>query len=398
MKILSYLNLSNASNLEADSGYVFQRTILYELAKSGHEVILVGPPNMPNLPPTICSIEIEMSESKFGIRYGFAWKVLKQKLQDIAGSIDIILMNQSELSVPFSLMMSELTGKKVPIVTYFHYLAVRQFQDGKVIWDPSQNFMDVASFSWSRQINSALYSNACIIGSEFGKDLFLKCSGEFSQSLEGKFLIIPPPVKRLGEANLRTGNDPPIIFYNHRLYDNYGGKKVFELLAKVHKKVPFQVIITDPTAGRSQIRNKLDASINRTKEFIKTLDFAQIMHFQTQEEYYRAIENIDVGLAPLRIGALWSMSTADVMSAGRPVLAPDKEVFQDIINESDLLFSSEVDFCQKLERILKDNHLRIQKGFVLQQRSKNLLPANIAGRFEEVFIKVLQSQNRYVFN
>ncbi len=134
MKILSYLNVSNQSHLEADSGYVFQKSILNELARRGHRVFLIGPCEMPELPPTITPIEIQYSESKYGVRLGFHWEKLRARLKEHIVGVDIILVNQCELSIGLGLLAYELTGKKVPLITYFHYLAVQNVLDGKTIY------------------------------------------------------------------------------------------------------------------------------------------------------------------------------------------------------------------------------------------------------------------------
>ncbi len=382
MKILSYLNVSNLSNLEADSGYVFQRSILQKLIEFGHEVILIGPPNMPNIPSEISIVETPFPESKYGVRFGFNWELLKEKITPLINGLDILLINQSELTIPFSILIYEVLGKKIPSVTYFHYLAVWGY-NGHVQFDPSLDHIGIGKAIWQRQIESAQFSNANIIGSNFGKNMFITCAND--ETLGDKFHIISPPVKKY-QTNGHIENSKPTLFYNHRLYSHYGGKKLFELLKKINKRHSLSVIVTDPTTKRSATREKLDPSVNEIREYLSQLDFVQINHYPTQEEYYDALLKVDIGFAPLRKGALWSMSAADLMSAGVPVVAPQKEVFFEVVKDKDLLFSNDDEFESLLTKLITDKSFRTLKGNIAREHTLALSIENIARKFEDLFL------------
>lgn len=389
MKILSYLNVSNISNFEADSGYVFQRSILEELYKCWHQVLLIGPHSMPNLGTEIEVVETELSHSKYGVRFGLNWEEIKNKLGPIVDDVDVILANQSELAVQLSILMYELTGRKVPCVTYYHYLAVQGMKDGEVIFDPSLDAFGVARFIWQRQIESALFSERVIIGSNFGKNLFLQASG-CSELIEKKISVIPPPVQNFEFEKTDCKNSVPVVLYNHRLYDHYGNRELFELLCELRKEFEFKLLVTDPTKKRSIIREKLDGSTKSIKSYLKSLDFVRMCHFETQYEYYQAIQNIDIGLGPFRNGALWNMAIADVMSAGKPVIAPNKAAFPEITGDKDLLFDNKEDFTRIFIKLLCDVDYRKAKGEKLKERSKGLSAEVIGEEFEKVLKEVVE--------
>ncbi len=389
MKILSFLNISNLSNLEADSGYVLQRSVLEELYRRFHQVVLIGPYGMPNLGEEIISVEVDFSHSKYGVRFGLNWEELRTKLMTVIDGVDVLLVNQSELAVQLSVLMYELTGKKIPCVTYYHYLAVQDCVNGKIAYDPSLDWCGVAKNIWQRQIESAEFSDVIAIGSEYGKNLFLEASGNDS-SIDKKFLIIPPPVKSVKKLKRLASNNIPVICYNHRLYDHYGSMEIFTLLEELNQTIPFKLVVTDPTQKRSIIREKLDTSIKQIKQYLGKLSFVELRHFETQHEYYEALNKMDIGLAPFRNGALWSMATADVMAVGKPVVAPNKGPFMEIIQDADLLFDSPENFKVILSRLLLDAEYRKEKGDAAFHLSNKLKIGNIGHKFEQALLMAIK--------
>ena len=392
MKILSFLNISNLSNLEADSGFVFQKVVLEQLVQLGHDIIMVGSTGISQLMQKVSCIELPFSDSKYGVRFGFDWLRLKEKLIPLVHDLDIILVNQSEMTLPCSILIAEILGRKIPTVTYFHYIAVQEVIDGKRIYDDSLNICNIAPFIWQRQLDAALYSDFNIIGSNFGLNLFLNAAGkDNSNLLINKFAIIPPPISNLKIHKIKSESEIPMIIYNHRLYNHYGGFKIFEWLKELRNELHFQVLVTDPTANRSELRNKLDSSISNLKQYLQQLDFVEIRHLKTQEEYYSNLAQIDIGLAPFRTGALWSMATVDLMAAEIPVLAPNKEVFRELIKDTDLLFDSKENFKKILKELLTNKQLRFRKSRSVSLLAQPFEPLIIAKKFESLFINILKN-------
>jgi glycosyltransferase involved in cell wall biosynthesis len=383
MKILSFLNVSNISNLEADSGYVFSRLVLHELIKCGHEVVFIGPQNMPNLASEIEVIEIDFPHSKYGVRFGFPWHDLQTRLSAIIDGVDIIIVNQSELTVPLAMMVYEMIGKRIPCVTYYHYLAVQDIDNGTLIYDPSLNDHSVAHFIWQRQVESARFSDCNIIGSEFGKNLFLDASS-YKDGLEEKFVVIPPPVPDCIDEAARNSSGIPTILYNHRLYEHYGTRQIFGVLAELSSCHTFEVLVTDPTYKRSLIRDKLDGSVSDIKRWVADLPFTRVHHAETQTDYCRAIASSDIALAPLRVGALWSMAMADAMSMSIPVVAPDKGAYLEVVGDRELLYSSYEEMYAILDNLLSNPILRKSKGAAAKQHTQLISAELIGERFESV--------------
>lgn len=146
MRLLSYLNVSNGEDLERDSGFLFQRALLEELALR-HEVTLVAPIGTGRLLERVATIELEWPSSKYAVRLGWPWLGLAHALQDHPAP-DLVLNNQSELTAALRLLLFEVYSTPVPIVTYFHYLAVLE-RDGGTIVDPSLDDLGSGPILWA---------------------------------------------------------------------------------------------------------------------------------------------------------------------------------------------------------------------------------------------------------
>ena len=384
MRLVSYLNVSNLSNLEADSGFVFQRALLRELARRGWDCTLVGPTNMPEPGDGVRAFRVPFPDSKYGVRFALDWEAVGRALGALPAPADVILVNQSELTVALGTLASEVWRRQVPCVTYFHYLAVLgwDFTTDSPTFDSSLNLTGAATHIWARQVEAARYSYLNLVGSDWGRRLFIRAAAH-SDGISSRFVVLPPPCD-LGTSALRNGESrPPVVLYNHRLYGHYGGGEIFAWLAECrhNTRIPFEVVVTDPTAGRSARRDDLDGSVRDIKSEIARHPFVRIEHARTRAEYARLVASSDVAIAPLRRGALWSMALVDAMWLGKPALAPSDGAFPEIVGDPDLLFSGKEECLAKLHRLLDDADHRARKGKEAESRARGWSASNIAGRF-----------------
>lgn len=386
MRILSYLNLSNPSNLEADSGFVFQRTLLRELA-ARHQVYLIGPPGMPELDPAVSPLCVQFPATKFGVRFGFAYESLRKALSALP-ACDILISNQTELTTALLALCYEVWGRRIKCVSYFHYLALQQVNSGVPVYDPSLNAENLGAVVWQRQQEAFRHSEINIIGSRFGSRLLADgLADDFDAS---KVCVIPPPATLEGGLARVTGclDKKPLVIYNHRLYAHYGGVQIFEMLARINDERPFRLIVTDPTFQRSEERDKLDNSVQHIRAYLRSLLFVRIVHCQGQPEYRELLSSADFALGPMRTGALWSMAIVDVMSMGKPVIAFDDGGFGEVVQDADLLVSDETSFRKTFLRLLTDEDYRKLKGEAAREIAGQYDAALIAGKFELVFKQI----------
>lgn len=375
--LLSYLNVSNASNLQADSGFVFQEALLAGLRQLGWRTVLIGPPGVT---AQSCSdtIEVPYPQSKYGVRFGFAWDSLAAELRRV-GAVDALLVNQPELTLPLLALVASTSGTRPRTGVYFHYIPVEQVTEAGVGWDPSLNQHDLAVPIWARQVEAAGCADVAMIGSRWGASWFQRAArttGTDSVPLE----IVPPPVTVLEQPDERAGL--VTVLYNHRLYGHYGTPEMLDWLEALHARRPgrFEVVFTNPTGERSPERRRLDPSIDEAVERIGSLPFARVEEARSRPEYEELLGRAHIGLGPLRNNALWNMSVVDVMGAGRPVAAPARGAFSEIIGDPELLFDDIGSFLEVMTRLIDDRDHRTSKGRAALERTARWSPTAIAER------------------
>lgn len=319
MRVLSFLNVSNPSNLAADSGFVFQRLLLEELERMGHRVWLVAPEEVA-LMTSVHVLPLAAPPTKYHARYDFDWKAVSAATAAVWPEVDVVLVNQPELAASLAALATVMTARRVPIVCYVHYLPIEGVcQDGSAIPDASLD--DGAMARWiTSNIRSAVEnSDLTLIGSEFGGEILRRHVGS-----PRRLAILPPPVEpSLAELATRDPDPWPLkLLYNHRLYAHYGTEILFDWLDRAYVSTGegFEVWLTDPTGERSEVRRKFDHASQALRDRVVARPYVRVFGAQARGDYHELIARTHVGLAPLRCGPLWSMSLCDVLAAGRDIL------------------------------------------------------------------------------
>ena len=372
MNILSLLNVSNISNLEADSGYVFQKLLMKEILSQRPDwnFFFISPRGTETIDERIHNIEIDYGHNKFEARFNFPWLELKEKIEKIIPKVNLIYINQAELATNFKALATTLCPeRKIPMISYYHYLPLEpsHLHFGKeektldydmtvdpkekrfpssIRFDQTLNNHDLALPIFLREIEAIQISDYNITCSNFGIDLLFSNAQKIMPSVSGKIIAIPPPVsfdeieKSLKDFK-RSDSQKKAILFNHRLYSHYGPEEFFEVIKKMYESVrqDFEIIITHPTHGRSVERSRLDPNVQRIENVITKMPFVKLKHSRTREEYYKTVANSYIAIGPMKPSALWSMSTVDALACGIPTLCPAYASFPEILgNNSDLLF------------------------------------------------------------
>lgn len=414
MKILDYLNVSNVSNLEADSGFIFQRHLLQGVLtqRPDWEVYLISPKNPLPEQSRLHHIPMKYGRNKYEARFNFPWSLLKDKLSGILGNIDLIYINQSEQTANFKALAATMhPSREIPILTYIHYFPVDpphiHFDDypdessrqsggldrSKLRFDETLNMQGLAKTVLLRQIEALQISRMGLTCSQFGIDLITRSIRKIIPDFSAPMTAIHPPVSlEEGEVGLRTPKSSEnTIVFNHRMYNHYGPREFFDFLDwyRETRRDDFNVVLTDPTNNRSKERHQLDTSVNTNKEKILMKDFVSLNHSQDRENYYRTIGRARVAIAPFKPSALWSMSVVDCMAAGTPVIAPNYACFSEILGEeSGLLVSSRVDLANKLDELFDNPDAYERARSYCISRASKFTSANTATKFIEVFEKI----------
>jgi glycosyltransferase involved in cell wall biosynthesis len=381
MRVLSYLNVSNGDDLERDSGFLFQRALLEELAEH-HEVVLVAPTGAGRLLDQVRAIELDWPRSKYGVRLGWPWQGLANALEKFERP-DVVLNNQSELTTALRLLLLESYGDSIPVATYFHYLAVMEHEGHPVI-DPSLNDLGIGPTLWTLQLEAARHSSAAIIGTNYGAEFLRTGLGSDAKHID----VIPPPVI----PGLREGHDDgKTILYNHRLYEHYGTNQVLQVLERVCLHTGAKVIVTDPTQARSATRTRLDEGPSRVTDRLASEPWVEVVNAASWSTYCEVVARSTVGMAPNRPGALWSMSAMDLMSIGRPVLVPVRSGLGHELG-AELSYCDSNDLELKLIDLISNPKLRASAGITCRQFAAQFGTEAIAGRFEEVFQRISRAE------
>jgi glycosyltransferase involved in cell wall biosynthesis len=182
------------------------------------------------------------------------------------------------------------------------------------------------------------------------------------------------------------------MIYNHRLYSHYGTRTLFAWLAELDAELgpSFDVIVTNPTSDRSPARRRLDSSADEILDELRAMPFVKIVRARSRSEYTEIVRTADIGLSPLRSGALWSMAVVDVMSEGIPVLGYRHGAIPELIGDPALLFSGQSEFHDMALRLLTDEGLRRRKGEQAQARSVRWSPERISQRVSGLLYEALE--------
>lgn len=355
--VLVNLNVSNDSNFEADSGYIFQKLLWTHLCKMRRDlrVLFLGHRlNTEQWHPNITMVPFHTKFDKFSTRLHFDWHGLKDRFQHLP-QIDLLYNNQPESTLNFKTLFSSMYGHEVSAASYYHYLPFHYDANG-IVLDPSQNLHDFSARPiLGRNLESLELSDVSFIGSEFGKGILLRAYRErYRDVLQPHLEVFSPPIEPELFKQQRETNGRPSILYNQRLYKHYGTQQVIDAVRQVASEREVQLVVTDPTGERSLERDRLDPAVRRFREELSSLPFVERIHCATRGQYHALLSRVDLGIAPVKPSALWSMAVADLLATGRPVLCPDVGAFPEIVpNTPELLFAENgSDLPQKIHATL----------------------------------------------
>jgi glycosyltransferase involved in cell wall biosynthesis len=370
----------------------------------GWDFYFVCPRGTPLCHKKIKRLEIMEPSNKFQVRFSFEWTKVADALSSIINDIDLVLVNQPEQSANFYALMRTISDRPIPIITYFHYLPLVPDQNSNTMrhhagsgyrFDATLDRAGMGKIILYRNLESIFVSESIATCSNFSRRL-IEDSIYDGNNINCKCQVIPPPVA----TNLVSEIDASLpvtrrekrisrIIYNHRLYDEYGTAKIIECLQHYynHKSKEFVLIVTDPTNCRSPERDRLDPNVLQFKKKLSELPFVEFSHAKTQREYFELIKTCDLGLGPMKPSAAWSMAVIDVMACGKPVLCPNYAAFPEMINTSELLYSSIEEFEIKLTALISKNTTSSISEFCQKQAQKFSIE-NCAARFINLFEEV----------
>jgi hypothetical protein len=351
MKILSMLNVSNRERLGADSGAIFHRLLFENLARGDIECVIASPVDLGLR--NVRWARFEPGSSKYDVRFRFDWDAAARLL--LAEKPELLFVNQVEQTSHFRALLVTL-GLSTRLITYCHYWPVIQIGEGSTIWDSSLDHAGLAQIIILRILAAALTSDHFFVTSEYAKALLFRSAQHYNVQIpEERVAILPCPADpEFITAEPRSFMGSNQILYNHRLYRQYG-TDFFINIARHYEQSPVKFVVTDFFGERNTDRKALDIYVDQYRTILSSLHNVIVRSDGHDRRIYRdeIVQCVDVGLAPYRLNANWSMSAVDCMGLGIPVAAPNIASFPEFV-PNELLFSSQGEAIGVLDRLLSD--------------------------------------------
>jgi len=387
MKIVSYLNVSNPSNLLADSGFVLQKLLLESLSNFGHEIVLLAPIEAQKL-TSIKVIPIEVPLTKYHARFDFDWKSVAASTEGLWNDVDILIVNQVEVAAPLKALTFTESQRDIPIISYVHYLPIDSINcEDELIYDSSLNDAGLGPWILGTIKTAIECADACVVESKFAKELLLKKIDNHQ-----KINIIHPPIEpelqSLSQVN--PSNEKIKILYNHRLYAHYGTVELFNWIDVALKgyENDCEVLVTSPRGKRTQNQRNLDVNSETVANAVRSRPYVKVIEAKSRIEYHKVLETVHLGIAPLRSAPLWNLSVADVLATGRPVLASSSGAFPELLEDlPEYIFTGRDEFIKKLRKLIESPPIPSSQLSAII--SNKFHPKNVAFQWKNFLIETL---------
>jgi glycosyltransferase involved in cell wall biosynthesis len=389
--------------------------------KPDWEFYFIAPNHKGSIHERVYPIPLEHGKNKFESRFNFPWRDLEGKLVQVMPKVDLMYVNQSELATNFRALAATLVPeRRIPLVSYFHYVPIEpphfHFEPGaedydlvadlegqkalsSLRFDHTQNKHGLARQIFMRQIEALDGSDCSITCSKFGADLLVGSAQKIVPSVSPKMAVIAPPVS-FEEAKLGTDikkADKKRILFNHRLYSHYGPRELFGFLDQFYERVrkDFEVLVTDPTHGKSAERQKLDPNATANKEELLRRPYVKLVHSAGREDYYRELGKCHMTIGPFKPSALWSMSVVDAMACGVPAVCPYYACFPEMLGVgSNLLFSTPKQLSDLINNLFDDKEFYKRASSYCTERARRFSVENTAKKFIDVFEREVEGNGK----
>ncbi|WP_329197614.1 glycosyltransferase family 1 protein [Streptomyces sp. NBC_01435] len=383
MRVLYLLNVSNSSQLTADSGFTFADLLAPALTDAGAEVTVASP-----VPVGDARVHFALTTSpstKYRARFDPGMDALVTLFRDRRP--EVVVANQIEAAPTIRAALLE-AGVDALVAGYCHYLPF-SFADtgtGTVELDPA---MDDGGLGRSVLLAFAAGLAACdrvLVHSSTAASWTTAAAARAGVDLGEKLHIVPAP------RDVRLVRDPADItppegratgIYNHRLYAHYGTARFTGLARRLVAEAPVRLTVMDLFGTRSPERVRLDPSPERHLEELATTDGVAIASDRGDRVRYRdLLACAHFGIAPFRPGCPWSMSVIDCQAMGLPVIGPRTGWLAEHI-DNELLFDTDEQAVRIVTRLATDPEFYLLHAKRAHASTTDLAPAAVAARYLE---------------
>ncbi|MEU2894223.1 glycosyltransferase family protein [Streptomyces albidoflavus] len=381
MRVLYLLNVSNSSQLSADSGYTFANMLAPALTDAGAEVTVASP-----VPVGDSRVHFALTTSpstKYRARFDPGMDALVTLIRDRRP--EVVVANQMEAAPAIRAALLE-AGVDALIAGYCHYLPFSFADSGVLELDPAMNDRGLGR---SVLLAFAAGLGACdrvLVHSSTAASWTTATAARTGVDLGDKLHIVPAP------RDVRLVRDPADItppegsvagVYNHRLYEHYGTARFTRLARRLVADAPVRLTVMDLFGARSPERIRLDPSPERHLEELATMDGVAVASDRGDRVRYRnLLAGAHFGIAPFRPGCPWSMSVIDCQAMGLPVIGPRTGWLAEHLAD-ELLFDTDEQAVQIAERLATDAEFYLLHAKRAYASTADLTPAMVAARYLE---------------
>ncbi|WP_232838678.1 glycosyltransferase family protein [Streptomyces geranii] len=380
-RLLYLLNVSNPDRLSADSGFTFADLLAPALTDAGAEVTVAAP-----VPAGDRRVGFEPTVSpatKYRARFD-------PGIHDLADLVrrtrpEVVVANQIEAAPAVRAALLE-AGTDALIAGYCHYLPFSFSGDGRLVADPS---LDDGGLGPAVMLAFAAGLAACdrvLVHSATSASWTTAAAARMGVDLAGKLHVVPAPrdgrlVRDPADVAVPQGRAAGV--YGHRLYAHYGTADFTALARRLAAEAPVTLTVLDLFGTRSPERVRLDASPERHRDELASLDGVTIASDRGDRVRYRdLLAGAHFGIAPFRPGCPWSMSVIDCQGMGLPVIAPRTGWLAEHIDE-DLLFDTGDQAVAIAVRLATDGEFYRLHAKRAHASTADLTPARVAARYLE---------------
>ncbi|MEU3072273.1 glycosyltransferase family 1 protein [Streptomyces laurentii] len=383
MRVLYLLNVSNSSQLAADSGFTFADLLAPALTDAGAEVTVASP--VPVGDPRVHFALTTSPSTKYRARFEPGMDALVALFRERRP--EVVVANQVEAAPAIRAALLE-AGVDALVAGYCHYLpfSFTDADDGNLELDPA---MDDGGLGRSVLLAFAAGLAACdrvLVHSSTAASWTTAAAARSGVDLGDKLHIVPAP------RDVRLVRDPADItppegratgIYNHRLYAHYGTARFTGLARRLVADAPVRLTVMDLFGTRSPERVRLDPSPERHLEELATTDGVAIASDRGDRVRYRdLLAGAHFGIAPFRPGCPWSMSVIDCQAMGLPVIGPRTGWLAEHI-DTELLFDTDEQAVRIATRLATDPEFYLLHAKRAHASTTDLAPATVAARYLE---------------
>lgn len=359
IRILDVLNFSNAGNPLADSGIQLQRGLIQAALRTRPDLFFyllipqelegalqpLFPQGNTKLVP--CSL---VSRQKGGA-YHFDARELSSLLDLRRIDVDVLFINQPELTAAFLNYFNKIHFFDIHSVGYIHWMDWRPKDNVKNRWNLPENLA---------LLTSVLMSDMTACNSHFGKTQIVREAAKWFNAqtvkeIDNKLVPLWPGIdsREISAASKagRNRSRHKTIIAPYRTQKYTGFKSLIEVhLAKLwRKRRDFRLVLTNPS------------EYNYVKKYPQRYPFVEIRHCN-RREYLEALWKADIVVGCHTGACQWSIAAVEAIAAECIPLLNQECFLKEMLLEAlpatehaaalDSYFYYRSNFIQKLENIL----------------------------------------------